>query len=84
MAGSFAVDGEGEALLRLGLVDGGVGGGVDHHVRPRGLKAGENGPAILEQENAAAKQDDLELGPRLVDQRGRHLTHGPSNGDPHM
>ena len=67
MAGPFAVDGESEALLRLGLVDGGVGGGVDHHVRPRGLEAGEDSPAILEHENAAAKQDDLELGPRLID-----------------
>ena len=28
-------------LLRLGLVDGGIGGGVDHHVRPRGLEPGE-------------------------------------------
>ena len=44
---------------------------------------GSNGPVILEQENAAAKQEDLELGPRLLDQRGRHLTQGPSDGDPH-
>ncbi len=83
VAGPLAVDGDGEALLRLGLVDGGVGSGVDHHVRPRGLEASENSRAILKQEYAAAKQDDLELAPRLLDQRGRHLTHRPSDGDPH-
>ena len=82
VAGPFAVDGDSEALLRLGLVDGGVGSGIDHHVRPRGLEPSENSPAILEQEYAAAKQDNLELAPRLLDQRGRHLTHRPSDGDP--
>jgi len=40
-------------------------------------------PTFLKQEDAAAKQDDLELAPRLLDQRGRHLTHRPSDGDPH-
>jgi len=48
-----------------------------------GLEASENSRAILKQEYAAAKQDDLELAPRLLDQRGRHLTHRPSDGDPH-
>jgi hypothetical protein len=85
MAGPPAVDGDGEALLRLGLVDvGGVGGGVDHQVRPRGLEPGENSPAILKQEYVAADQDDLELAPRLLDHRGRHLTHRPSDGDAHQ
>ncbi len=82
VAGPFAVDGDGHALLRLCLVDGGVGSGIDHHVRPRGLEPGENSLAILEQEDAAAKQDDLELAPRLLDQRGRQLTHRSSDGDP--
>ena len=67
MARPLAIDGDGEALLRLRPVDGGIGGGVDHHVRPRGLKPIENSRAILEQEYAAAKQDDLERAPRLLD-----------------
>ena len=83
VAGPLAVDGDGEALLRLGLVDGGVGGGVDHDVRPRRLEPRKNRPAILEQEDAAAKQDDLELATGPLDERGGHLTHRPGDGDPH-
>ncbi len=75
MAGSLAVDDDGHALFRLGLVDGGLGSGVDHHVRPHRLEPSENSPAILEQEYAVAKQDDLNLAPRRLDQRGCHLTH---------
>ena len=67
MARPFAVDLSASRLLRLGLVDRGIGGGVDHDVRARRLEPGEDGGAVGEVERRPAERDDLGLVARALD-----------------
>ena len=73
MAGAFAVDPKRHGLLGLGLVDRGIGGGVDDHVRARRLEPSEDGGAVGQVDRRPGERDDLELRLRALQERRRDL-----------
>src|SRR5277367_5465257 len=83
MTRPVAVDPKGESLLRLRLVDGGIGGGVDDDVRARRFEPGEDGGAVGQVERRPAERDHLELRSRTLDERRRHLALGSGDRDLH-
>jgi hypothetical protein len=70
VAGTAAVDGEGGLLGRLGAVDVGPGGAVDHHV----------GPLQLQPAAKRGGGGDVELGAAVAD----HLVAGVAGGEHHV
>ncbi len=68
MAGALAIHAHGERFLLLGLIDGGIGGGVDDDVAARLAQCGAHALAIGQIEKRPAERDDLRLARRAVAQ----------------
>ena len=83
MTRPFAVDPNGDGLLRFRLVDCRIGCGVDHNVRARVFESGEHGAAVLEVERGPAERNNRNPWSRAFDQRSRHLALRSGDRDPH-
>jgi len=72
-AGCGGVDGGGQRLLRLGPVDGGVGGGIDHHIGTRRPDRRGAGFRVGQIRLRPAERGDREIRPGQPAKLGRDL-----------